>query len=97
DLGKYQLSVAVIKRGPTRPPGTPAPARTPDPNAVKCGLTAMPAGAKEAAEGGISHDSTDETYIVIEGSGTLITGGQILDGTLAAPDSEGTKFRNGRS
>ena len=35
DLGNYQLSVAVIKRGPTRPAGAPAPARAPDPKAVK--------------------------------------------------------------
>ena len=97
DLGNYQLSVAVVKRGPTRAPGTPAPARTPDPKAVKCGLSAMPAGAKEAAEGGIAHDSTDETYIVIAGSGTLITGGQIVDGTRSAPDSEVTKVLNGPS
>lgn len=97
DLGNYQLSVAVIKRGPTRPAGTPAPARAPDPKAVKCGLTAMPAGAKEAADGGIIHDSTDETYIVISGSGTLITGGQILNGTRSAPDSEVTKVLNGPS
>ena len=97
DLGNYALSVAVIKRGPTRAPGAAAPPRQPDPNAVKCGLAAMPAGAKEAAEGGISHDSTDETYIVISGSGTLITGGQILNGTRSAPDSEVTKVLNGPS
>jgi hypothetical protein len=95
DLGKYALSVAVIKRGPSRAPGAAAPPS--DPNAVKCGLTAMPAGAKEAAEGGIVHDDTDETYIVISGSGTLITGGQILNGTRSAPDSEVTKILNGPS
>lgn len=95
DLGNYQVSVAVVKRGPTgQAPATP---RTPDPNAVHCGLTAMPAGAKAGSSGGISHDDTDETYIIISGSGTLVTGGQILNGTRSGPDSEVTKILNGPS
>ena len=95
DLGSYQLSVAVVKRGPTgQAPATP---RAPDPNAVHCGLTAMPAGSKPPASGGIAHDDTAETYIIISGSGTLVTGGQILNGTRSAPDSEVTKILNGPS
>lgn len=97
DLGAYQLSVAVIKRGPTgqRPAGAAAPQRPAD--AVPCGITAMPAGSKPAAAGGISHDDTDETYIVIAGSGTLVTGGQVMNGMRSAPDSEVTKILNGPS
>ncbi len=95
DLGTYQLSVAVVKRGPTgKAPAAPRPR---DPNAVACGLTTMPAGAKVGSSGGISHDDTAETYIVISGSGTLVTGGQILNGTRSAPDSEVTKILNGPS
>ena len=61
DLGAYQLSVAVVKRGPTgqRPAGAAAPQRPAD--AVPCGITALPAGSKPPAAGGISHDDTDET------------------------------------
>jgi len=97
DLGPYQLSVAVVKRGPTgqRPAGAAAPQRAAD--AVPCGLTALPAGSKPPAAGGISHDDTAETYIVIAGSGTLVTGGQIMNGTRSGPDSEVTKILNGPS
>jgi len=45
----------------------------------------------------IAHDDTVETYIVIGGSGTLVTGGQIVNGTRSAPDSEVTKILNGPS
>lgn len=97
DLGAYQLSVAVVKRGPTGQAAAGAAPRQRDPNAVSCGLTAMPAGAKAGSSGGISHDDTAETYIVISGSGTLVTGGQILNGVRSGPDSEVTKILNGPS
>ena len=35
----------------------------------------------------LAHDSTAETYIVIAGAGTLVTGGQILQGSTSAPDA----------
>ena len=99
DMGSYQLSVAVVKRGPTgeRPAGA-APQRAADaPKPVPCGVTALPANSKPAAAGGISHDDTVETYIVIAGSGTLVTGGQIMNGQRSGPDSEVTKILNGPS
>lgn len=96
DLGAYQLSVAVIKRPATTPrPAGAAPQRPAD--AVPCGIKALPAGSKPASSGGISHDDTDETYIVIAGSGTLVTGGQIMNGTRSGADSEVTKILNGPS
>jgi mannose-6-phosphate isomerase-like protein (cupin superfamily) len=98
DLGAYQLSVAVVKRGPTGQPA--APRNAPPPNqaaAEPCGLTAAPAGAKLGPPGMIAHDDTDETYIVIAGSGTLVTGGQILKGRRSGPDSVVTKILNGPS
>lgn len=97
DLGAYQLSVAVVKRGPTgqRPTGAAAPQRPAD--AVPCGIKALPAGSNAPAAGGISHDDTAETYIVIAGSGTLVTGGQIMNGVRSGPDSEVTKILNGPS
>ena len=95
DMGSYQLSVGVVYRGPSgqRPPG--AAPQQPS-NAVPCGITSAPAGAKVVG-GGISHDDTVETYIVIQGSGTLVTGGQILNGRRSGPDSEVTKILNGPS
>lgn len=96
DLGAYQLSVAVIKRPATTPrPAGAAPQRPAD--AVPCGIKALPAGSKPASSGGISHDDTDETYIVIAGSGTLVTGGEIMNGTRSGADSEVTKILNGPS
>ena len=98
DLGAYQLSVAVVKRGPT---GAAAPRRNgPPPDqaaAQSCGLDAAPAGAKLGPPGMIAHDDTDETYIVTSGSGTLVTGGQILKGRRSGPDSVVTKILNGPS
>ena len=98
DLGAYQLSVAVVKRGPTGQAA--APRNTPPPNqaaAQPCGLDATPAGAKLGPPGMIAHDDTAETYIVIAGSGTLVTGGQILKGRRSGPDSVVTKILNGPS
>jgi mannose-6-phosphate isomerase-like protein (cupin superfamily) len=96
DLGSYQLSVAVVKRGPTGGP-RPAGAGARPANATPCGVTTLPAGSKPPAAGGISHDDTVETYIVIAGSGTLVTGGQIMNGMRSGPDSEVTKILNGPS
>lgn len=98
DMGTYQLSVAVVHRGPTN---RPAGARRANPpsgqaGAVSCGTTSLPAGSKPPV-GGISHDDTAETYIVISGSGTLVTGGQIMNGRRSGPDSEVTKILNGPS
>lgn len=98
DLGDYQLSVAVVNRGPT---GQAAQRRNGPPPAQAaaqpCGLDAAPAGAKLGPPGMIAHDDTDETYIVTSGSGTLVTGGQILKGRRSGPDSVVTKILNGPS
>ncbi len=101
DMGKYQLSVAIIHRGPTggaaagrgRGAGAGRAASAAEP----CGLTSLPAGAKESGAGGIAHDDTVETYVVVSGGGTLITGGEILNGRRSPPDSEVTKILNGPS
>jgi mannose-6-phosphate isomerase-like protein (cupin superfamily) len=101
----YQMSIGVVNRPMSPPPNAPAPALTPAQQAQQaeaakqpaCGLTAAPAGAKVGMKGMIQHDSTAETYIVIKGSGTLVTGGQILQGRRSAPDSIVTKVLNGPS
>lgn len=102
DMGGYQLSVAVIHRGATAPGAasqgnaTAAAAARP-PGAPTCGLSAPPAGAVAGQRGMISHTDTVETYIVTSGSGTLITGGQIVNGAPSAPDSDVTRILNGPS
>jgi mannose-6-phosphate isomerase-like protein (cupin superfamily) len=46
---------------------------------------------------GIFHDDTAESYVVISGSGTLITGGTIVNGKRSGPTDEVTTVLNGPS
>jgi len=97
DLGSYQLAVAVAMHDPTAKPAAPAASAARDPKAVSCGLSKAPVGAKMGPADGISHDATTETYVMISGSGTLVTGGQIVNGARSAPDSETSKYLAGPS
>jgi hypothetical protein len=95
DLGTYQLAIAVAKHEPTT--GKPGGATGRYPNAPACGVSAMPAGAEVGPGDGISHDDITETYVILSGSGTLVTGGQILNGFRSAPDSDTNKILDGPS
>ena len=100
DMGNYQLAVAVVHRGATGGGNAAAgagnsgnaPAGAPNPQPA-CGE--QRAGAK--GPNGIFHDDTAETYVVISGAGTLITGGTIVNGTRSPADSEVTTILNGPS
>lgn len=70
DMGKYNLAIGIIHRGPTK---------------------------DDQPVGGIAHDATTETYVVVSGSGTLVTGGTIENGRRSPADSEVTKVLNGPS
>ena len=99
DIGKLNEAVGVIHRGPTTaaPAGRGAAASAaPIPSDQACGeqAGAPPAGA---SPGGISHDHQTETYVILSGSGTLVTGGHIVNGRKSAADSEVTKVLNGPS
>jgi len=105
DIGKLNEAVGIIHRGPTAPAGgrgAAAPAAAAGrgaaaaPPAQPCGeqVTTIPAGA---TPGGISHDHQTETYIVVSGGGTLVTGGRIANGRKSAPESDVTKVLNGPS
>ncbi len=98
DIGKLNEAVGIVHRGTTRTPAAP-PASAPAANAAPaapCGdqVTAMPNGV---AGTGISHDHQTETYIITSGSGTLITGGRVLNGRKSAPDGPVTMVLNGPS
>ena len=99
DMGSYQLGVAVIHRGATgaaAAAGGANPARgaaPPPPAQAQCGE--QRGGA--TGPGGIFHDDTAETYIVISGAATLITGGTIVNGRRSAADNEVTTVLNGPS
>ena len=103
DIGKLNEAVGVIHRGPTSSnaagrgaagaaPGTAAPI----PPDQACGEQAGTARAG-ASPGGISHDHQTETYVILSGTGTLVTGGHIVNGRKSAADSEVTKVLNGPS
>jgi hypothetical protein len=102
DIGNEHLAVGIIHRGPTG--GGPArggaargaPAA---PSAAPAEPCAEQAGAPPAngTPGGITHDSQTESYVIVSGGGTLVTGGHIVNGRKSAADSDVTKVLNGPS
>jgi len=93
DMDKYQLGIAVIHRGAMGGGGSAnasAAAANPSP---MCGEQRPGA----AGPTGIFHDDTAESYVVISGSATLITGGTIVNGRRSASDNEVTTILNGPS
>lgn len=99
DIGKLNEAVGIVHRGPTTAPagggGAPAAAAPAGPPPEPCGeRAATPPGG---TPGGISHDHQTETYIIVSGGGTLVTGGRIVNGRKSAPESAVTKVLNGPS
>jgi mannose-6-phosphate isomerase-like protein (cupin superfamily) len=93
DMGQYQLGVAVVARGAMKGAGAAAaPAAAADASTA-CGEKR--AGATGPT--GIFHDDTAESYVVISGAGTLITGGTIVNGKRSGPNDEVTTILNGPS
>jgi len=100
DIGNENLAVGIVHRGPTgggaaaggRRGGAPA-AQAP---VEVCAEQAATPPA-DAAATGISHDSQTESYIIVSGGGTLVTGGHIVNGRKSAPNAEVTKVLNGPS
>jgi len=101
DMGNYQLGVAVIHRGAlgaNRPAnsggsGTPSATAPPANPVVGCGDKRPDI----AGPTGILHESTAESYVVLSGQATLITGGSIVNGRRSAPDNDITTILNGPS
>jgi hypothetical protein len=101
DVGNTNLAVGIIHRGKTGAP--PAAGATGAAGggggaaaaAEPCGETGtVPAGS---VGGGIWHQGQTETYVIVSGSGTLVTGGKIYNGRKSGPTSEVTKVLNGPS
>lgn len=101
DIGKSNLAVGVIHRGrsgaPAKPgaPPTPAAPAAAAAKPVPCGEQSATPPSGTAS--GIAHDGQTETYIIISGGGTLVTGGKIVNGRRSAPDSQVTRVLNGPS
>ncbi len=102
DMDKYQLGVAVIHRGAMGGGrGANVNAGSGGANAGAAAANPSPACGEQrpdaAGPNGIFHDDTAESYVVISGSATLITGGTIVNGRRSAPDNEVTTILNGPS
>lgn len=93
DMNKYQMGVAVIHRGAMGASAAPATAAAAANPAPACGEQRPGA----TGPSGILHDDTAESYVVISGGGTIITGGTIVNGRRSSPDSEVTTILNGPS
>lgn len=102
DVGNTNLAVGVVHRGRTGAPPAGgggaaaggAAAATPKVAPEPCGEKGtVPAGSPN----GLWHQGQTETYLIISGSGTLVTGGRVMNGRKSAPDSQVTKVLNGPS
>jgi hypothetical protein len=100
DIGKSNLSVGIVHRGPTNAPpaagaggGAGAAAAAQQPACGEASSSPAPAGTAS----GIAHDAQTETYIIVSGGGTLVTGGHIVNGRRSAPDGQVTLVLNGPS
>jgi mannose-6-phosphate isomerase-like protein (cupin superfamily) len=93
DIGKLNLAVGIIHRGATTAPTAPTAAIAAN---QACGA---PSSAPPTGElvSGILHDHQTETYVIVSGGGTLVTGGQIVYGRKSAPDNAVTTTLNGPS
>ena len=99
DIGKLNEAVGIVHRGklvPAAAGATPAAPAAGQPAPTPCGLPAS-AAVGSTNGSGISHDHQTETYIIVSGAGTLVTGGQIAAGRKSAPDSPVTTTLNGPS
>ncbi len=100
DVGNTNLAVGVIHRGKTGAPpaaaagGAAAAPATPAAPPEPCGEKGtVPAGSPT----GLWHQGQTETYLIISGSGTLVTGGKVFNGRKSGPNAEVTKVLNGPS
>jgi mannose-6-phosphate isomerase-like protein (cupin superfamily) len=99
DMNQYQLGVAVVQRGAMAAAGANAAGGG---NAAPATAANAPTPCGERRPGatgpnGIFHDDTAESYVVISGGGTLITGGTIVNGRRSGPNDEVTTVLNGPS
>lgn len=90
NIGKLNLSVGIIHRGRVER----GSGRANENPARPCGVTST---NRSSGARGIMHLHQTETYYIASGSGTLVTGGTIMNGSSSAPDGSVTKVLNGPS
>jgi hypothetical protein len=106
DIGDQNFAVGMIHRGPTgaargagaagAQAGGGAARGAGQPQGEPCGEQASGAPPSGLA-GGIAHDSQTEGYLITSGSGTMVTGGHIINGRKSAANAEVTTTLNGPS
>ena len=106
DVGNTNLAVGVVHRGRTGvAPAAPATIGGPSTSAAAAAAAAAtppePCGEKgtvpPGSPTGLWHQGQTETYLIISGFGTLVTGGKVMNGRRSAPESQVTKVLNGPS
>jgi hypothetical protein len=90
DIGKLNLSVGIIHRGAVER----ASGRANENPQRPCGVTSSNRNSRAR---GIMHLHQTETYYIASGSGTLVTGGEIMNGSASDPDGNVTNVLNGPS
>ena len=97
DIGELNLSVGIIHRGSTRQETsrrTGGGGGGNQPPAESCGVTSTEG---DSGASGIMHLYQTETYLIVSGSGTPVTGGEIMNGRASSPESVVTTTLNGPS
>ncbi|HAJ77390.1 MAG TPA: hypothetical protein DCM64_13185 [Gammaproteobacteria bacterium] len=90
DIGKLNLSVGIIHRNAVER----GSGRANENPARPCGTTD---NSRNSNARGIMHINQTETYYIASGSGTLVTGGEIYNGSASAPEGAVTTVLNGPS
>lgn len=90
DIGKLNLSVGIIHRGAVERGSARDNQNVENP----CGTRD---DTRRSGARGIMHIHQTESYYIASGSGTLVTGGEIYNGSLSGPDSVVTTTLNGPS
>lgn len=94
DIGKLNEAIGILHRGAMSRAAAAAP-RPSVPPAEACGARGGSAPTGEAQ--GLSHDFVTETYVIVSGGGTLVTGGHIVNGRVSAADSDVSRILVGKS
>jgi hypothetical protein len=106
DIGPENFAVGIIHRGATgaaaRGAGAGAGAGAAAGAGRGAAAAAEPCGEQSTSPvtgtpGAIAHDQQTEGYLIVSGTGTLVTGGKIVNGRRSPPEGEVTKILNGPS
>ncbi len=93
DIGGLNLSVGIIHRNAINPAGGGGGRGGGGAAQSDCGVSSGEASGAR----GIQHLHQTETYIIVSGAGTLVTGGSILNGRMSSPTGIVTTTLNGPS